>query len=233
MRILFTTILFLLPYLVFSQITFEEVLSLEKKSFQEIQAYFITDYNIVENTKQYYYFPLRPCNPPEYFEDNCTWKCTTPDYLDAIKSKYPISKVVFKKANNKNYEMWITLKSLFAENFNSTTKKARTFIEVSQRISWANNNCKTELIEGAGQSIPLSINIQFSDPEHWRSFKSSIANTATFQETWKPNDDSPTEFRFGIRRQKINDTWKGVYINFYEDGPVYHASISFDSYGVD
>ena len=48
------------------QITFSEVLSLENKSLKEVQAFFIANYTIIEDSKQYKYQPLKECDPPEY-----------------------------------------------------------------------------------------------------------------------------------------------------------------------
>lgn len=234
MKIIISTSLLFFSFISFGQITFEDVLSFEKKSFKEIQADLIKDYTIFEDDKEYYYFPITECNPKEYQEDSCQWKCSMPNHLDVLKSKYPLNRVVFKKSSNKNYEVWLTLNSSFGENYNSATKRATTFIHLNERKSWSNNNCKNEMIEGNGMSSPISISIQFANKEHWKNFKSGVTNNASFQDTWQPSKDSPVELRYGIRREHtINGRWKGVFINLYESDSTYHARISFDSYGVE
>ena len=234
MKTIASTFFILFSFISYGQITFEDVLSFEKKSFKEIQAALFEDYTVIDDNKDYYYFPIKECNPPKYAEDGCQWICTEPNHLDAITSKYPIDKVVFSKSSNKNYEMWLNLKTTFGENYNSVTKKATTFINVSERKSWSNNNCKSEMIEGNGHDSPLTISIQFSNPVQWKSFKSSVTRNTTFQETWQPSKDAPVEFRYGIKRiQTESGSWKGVFVNLYESGSTYHASISFDSYGVE
>ena len=42
---------------------------------------------------------------------------------------------------NKNYGVWLTLESSFAENYNPITKKATTFISTFKRIAKENDNC--------------------------------------------------------------------------------------------
>lgn len=234
MKIIATVFFLFCSFLSLGQITFEKVLSFEKMSFKEIQAELFVDYTVIDDSKEYYYFPIKECNPPQLGDDGCQWICTEPNHLDAITSKYPLDKVEFSKSSNKNYEIWLKLNSTFAENYNSDTKKASTFIRVNERKSWSNNNCRNELIEGAGMNSPVTISIQFSNKYQWQSFKSSVTKNMTFQESWKPSKDEPVEFRFGIRREKtINGKWKGVFVNLYETTTTYHAMISFDSYGVD
>jgi hypothetical protein len=233
MKIIISTFFLFCTFFTYGQITFEDVLSFENKSFKEIQASLFEDYAVIDDDKDYYYFPIRECNPPQFKEDNCQWICTEPNHLDAITSKFPLDKVEFRKSSNKNYEVWLNLQSTFGENYSSVTKKATTFIKVSERKAWSNNNCKSEMIEGNGHDSPLTISIQFSNPVHWKSFKSSVTRNTTFNETWQPSKESPVEFRYGIKRKQTESgSWLGVFVNLYESGSTYHASISFNSYGV-
>ena len=100
MKILITLALFFFSLISYSQITLFDVLSLENKSFQETQAFLFEQYTIIDDSKEYYYFPIKKCNPPEYGEDGCRWICTEPNHLDALRSKYPLDKVIFKKSSN-------------------------------------------------------------------------------------------------------------------------------------
>ena len=142
MKIIFSSFFIFWSYISFGQITFEEVLAFENKSFKEIQAQLLQDYTIFKDNKEYYYFPIKQCNPPEFREDSCQWQCVQPNHLDFLKSKFPLNNIVFKKSSNKNYEVWLTLESSFGENYNSITKRATTFIYVKERKTWSNNNRK-------------------------------------------------------------------------------------------
>ena len=220
----------LFPLFSFGQITFQEVLSLEKSSYKEIQAFMLRDYTIINDSKEYRYFPIKACNPPQFANDSCTWICTMPDHLDEIRSKYPLDKVKFKESSNQYYEVWEDSESTFAENYNVETKKATTFLDISERKSRNNANCLDEFRDVS--NTYKTIEIQFSDPEHWKDFKRSVSEIATFQSTWRPSEDQPIYLRYGIRRQIVNGYWKGVFINLHESGSTYHASISFNSSGV-
>jgi hypothetical protein len=232
MKLLITIFLIITTIPALGQITFDELMSLENKTFTEIQAFFAKEYTIIDDSKEYKYFPLQECNPPQFADDNCLWSCAKPNYLDAIISKYPIDKIQFKNSSNKNYEVWLNLNSTFAENYDFNTKKANTFIELSERKSWANDNCNNQLISGRGIGIPINIKIQFSNPDRWKIFKKSVAENATFQETYRFSDNGHIELRYGIRRKFINEIWNGVYIILYEENSTYHVNISFESYGV-
>ena len=231
MRILLSIVLIGISFVSKSQITFEEVLSYEEKSFKEIQASLIGQYSIIIDTKEYRYYPIKKCNPPKFAEDSCQWKCIMPDYLDEVKSKYPLSKVVFKKSSNKNYGIQFNQNSDFAENYNSATKKATTFIYLNESKSWQNSNCRDE-IEEVDSYTKLSI--QFADQDAWNYFKASVVKNATFQSTWQSSNDSPIHLRYGIRRYQIKSGyWKGIFIDMYEGTTTYHVSITFNSYGVE
>jgi len=160
MKFFLILILLSLPSLTYSQITFFEVLSLEKKSFKEIQAFMLEEYTIIDDSQEYYYVPLKKCNPPKFAEDSCQWICSVPNDLDALRSKYPLVVVEFKKSSNKNYEVKKTLKSTFAENYNSNNKKATTFINILEITRKMNNNCKNEFFESGNM---MNIKIQFSN----------------------------------------------------------------------
>ena len=214
------------------QITFSDILKLEEMTYKEIQATLLKGYSIIDNDKYYYYVPFTKCNNDiKIISDTCEWNCTSPDYLNEVKSKYPITNVVFKTASNKNYESWLIQKSTFAENYKPDTKKATTFIKIEEKRTWDNANCKNEFHETT--NIGIKISIQFANLFDWNEFKSAVSNTASFQETWRMSDTEPIEFRYGIRRYKFNNSWKGVFINLHEDYPTYHASITFDSWGVE
>jgi len=214
------------------QITFSNILQLEKKTYKEAQAFLLKDYSIIEYDKYYYYFPLTKCNNDvKIIADTCKWGCISPDHLNGVESKYPLDKVVFKSASNENYESWLIQKSTFAENYKPDTKKATTFIKLKEKKTWHNANCKNEFHETT--NIGFEISIQFANLHDWNEFKSAVSNNASFQETWRMSETEPIEFRYGIRRYKFNNSWKGVFINLYEDYPTYHASITFDSWGVE
>ena len=111
------------------QITFSNILQLEKKTYKEAQAFLLKDYSIIEYDKYYYYFPLTKCNNDiKIIADTCQWGCISPDHRNRVESKYPLDKVVFKSASSENYESWIIQKSTFAENYKPDTKKATTLL---------------------------------------------------------------------------------------------------------
>jgi hypothetical protein len=223
------TLFFLAKSLVlYSQITFSEVLAMEEKTYKEIQAKLLVEYTIIDNKVEYWYLPLIPCNPPVFGPDSCIWHCSMlTNNNDDIKSKYPLERVVFAKSSNKNYEVNKTSECLLAQNYNSAKKSATTFIKLKERTKSMNTNCRNELREIENK---VNISIQFSDPNHWQDFKSSVAKNANFQDTRKEFEDSPVEFRYGIRRNYIRDGfWNGVFIVLYGEGPTYHANIYFDS----
>lgn len=229
MKILTTLFLLTWSVLSFGQITFLRVLSLENKSYKEIQAFMLEEYTIIDDSKEYLYKPIKKCNPPIFDEDSCRWLCTQMENVsDWLRSKYPLDTIVFKESSNKNYEVNLALYSIFGENYNPETQTAKTFIDISETKAWANNNCQNELRYGEGMVNSVSIKIQFSDPYDWKRFKSSVAKNATFQETWRRSEDTPIELRYGIRRQVKNGVWKGVLINLYEESSTYHARIHFD-----
>jgi hypothetical protein len=206
-------------------------MTFEDKSFKDIQAALFEQYTIVKDDKEYRYCPIKKCNPPKYGNDSCQWTCTVPDYLDEVKSKYPLNTVAFKKSSNKNYQIRTYFESTFGENYNSVLKKATTFIYVKERNEYSNNNCMNEMREIDSK---ITIDIQFADMEHWKSFKSSVTKNSSFQDTWQASNDSPIEFRYGIRRRQANEgRWRGVFINLYERNTTCHAEISFDSWRVE
>ena len=86
MKKLILASLLLCSLISFSQITFSEVLSLENKSFQEIQAFLFEQYTIIDDAKEYYYFPIKECKPPEYSDDGCQWLCAESNHLEDRKS---------------------------------------------------------------------------------------------------------------------------------------------------
>ena len=232
MRILLSIVLFGISFVSRSQITFEEVLSFEKKPFKEIQAALFVNYTNIKDYKMYSYLPLKKCNPPEYAKDSCQWSCSESDYSDEVESKYPISNVYFKKNSNKYYETRLAQESDFADNYNSVTKKATTFIYVSELKKWGNDNCQNEMRVKEG--LPISIEIQFANPDEWKDFKSSVTKNATFLDTYQMMKDSPVQFRYSILRTKTDSgKWKGILIRLYETSPTYHAVITFDSWGVE
>jgi hypothetical protein len=231
MKFIFSVLLISITQICYCQITFEEVLSFEEMSFKEIQASLIGQYSIIRDTKEYRYYPIKKCNPPEFAEDSCQWKCIMPDYLDEVKSKYPLSKVVFKKSSNKNYEIKFNQNSDFAENYNSVAKKATTFIYLNESKSWQNSNCRDEMEEVDSYT---KLRIQFANQDDWYYFKASVVKNANFQSTWQSSNDSLIHLRYGIRRyQTKTGNWKGIFIDMYEGTTTYHASITFNSYGVE
>ena len=232
MKFIFLVLLISITQICYSQITFEEVLSFEKKPFKEIQSALFVNYTNIKDYKMYSYLPLKKCNPPEYAKDSCQWSCSESDYSDEVESKYPISNVSFKKNSNKYYETRLAQESDFADNYNSVTKKATTFIYVSELKKWGNDNCQNEMRVKEG--LPISIEIQFANPDEWKDFKSSVTKNATFLDTYQIMKDSPVQFRYGILRTKTDSgKWKGILISLYETMPTFHAIIKFDVFGVE
>jgi hypothetical protein len=230
LKLLTILIIISFPLISFGQITFEDILGLENKTYKQIQSFMFQNYSIIEDFKEYYYYPAIPCNPPKLADDNCKWVCVQPNYLDVVKSKYPLKKVIFKKSSNRNYEMHLELRSTFAENYNYRTKKAKTFVTVNNKESWDNYNCN-KIIMDYGNSI--SISIQFSSLDDWNDFKSSVIDNSNFQKTWSIDYNSPTRFRYGVRREKFNDAWNGILIDLYESDYTFQAEIKFNSFGIE
>jgi len=211
------------------QITFSEVLSLENKSFKEVQAFFIANYTIIEDSKQYKYQPLKECDPPEYKDDGCKWKCAKRIH-DVIESKFPISQPVFENSEIKNYEYYHTMRSSFGENYDPLTKQATTFIDIFYQDGWNNANCKNELEEGAFGVEALSINIQFSNSYHWKEFKKNVTQKASFLKTKSGYNEDEIIMCYGIRRKIVNGSSKGIYIELRERGSTFYADIDTDSW---
>ncbi len=212
----------------FGQITFNEVISFENRSYKEIQSILLLENTIIDEDVEYWYQPLLPCIPPVLGPDSCTWQCTMLSMnFDDIRSKYPLNPVVFKKSSNENYELLKTSKCLFGQDYNSVEKTAMTFIELKERDKSMSTNCRNELFQ-IEQKVNLTL--QFSEPNHWQDFKSDIAKVASFQGTRKRYEDGPVEFKYGIRRYYSEDGYgQGVLIVLYGEGPTYFAEIYFDS----
>jgi hypothetical protein len=227
MKFIFSILFISVSQICYSQIIFEEVLTFEEKSFREIKASLIAQYTIIKDGKEYSYYPLKKCSPPEYANDSCQWKCIMPDYLDEVKSKYPLDRVIFKKSSNKNYGISLVQNSNFAENYNPNTKKATTFIYLRENKEWRNSNCRNEMEEIESR---INIDIQLADQFDWRNFKNSITTNATFHSTWQSSNDSPIHLRYSIKRyQTETGYWKGIFIDMYEGITTFHVSIRFDT----
>ena len=211
------------------QITFSEVLSLENKSYKQAKAFLIANHSIIKDSKDYYYYVLNECNPPKYHEDGCEWACASVDHSDNINSKVKISNPVFKDQLNKNYGVWLTLESSFAENYDPITKKATTFISTFKRISQENNNCENILREDGYQSRALTFDIQFSDRYQWKEFKRSITQKASFLKTKSGIEKDEIIICYVIERKVVNGLSRGVYIELVERGSTFHAKINTDS----
>jgi len=212
------------------QITFSEVLSLENKSYKQAKAFLIVNHSIIKDSKDYYYYALNECNPPEYQEDGCEWRCAEPMHLDNINSKVKISNPVFKDQLNKNYGVWLTLESSFAENYDPITKKATTFISTFKRISQENDNCENILRDDEYQTTELTIDIQFSDRYHWKEFKRNVTQKASFLKTKSGIEEDEIVICYVIERKVVNGLSRGVYIELVERGSTFHAKINTDSW---
>lgn len=224
------TFFFFYYSLSFGQITFSDVLSLENKSFKEAQAFFIADYTIIEDSKNYLYVPLKECDPPEYKDDGCKWKCTSTNRFRVIESKFPISEPFIENPEIKNYAYYHIMSSSFAENYDPLTKRATTFINIFKKDGWSNANCKNELEEGAFGEYALSFNIQFSDSYHWKEFKKNVTQKASFLKTKSGYNEDEIIMCYGIRRKVVNGSSIGIYIELIERGSTFHAEINTDSW---
>jgi hypothetical protein len=213
-----TTITFLIiSYSSFSQITLSEVLGFQNMPYEEIQSSLFKHYKIIDTKTSYYYIPIYECDPPEYLDDGCNWKCNNEDE-DGLKSEYPLFDISFV-----NYKILLSQKSSFAENLDVITKKASTFIEISEVTSTINDNCKNEMRIN-DFSYSKIIKIQFNNQEHWKYFKNSVIEKAKFIRTDKKKfSDSPITFIYEMKIQLKNGEYKNISIELYENDLVSHA----------
>lgn len=215
----------------FGQITFSQILSLEDKTYKEVQGFLFSNHSIINQTTTYIYQQTKECNPPQYMQDNCEWKCKSAAGLP-VSLKYRTTQPVFKNPSIKNYIETIVYDTQFGEDYNSNQNTAITFITIKKVDEWANKNCNNEFKLSDEGSV--SFRIQFSDTYHWERFKKSVIKNAQFQSVWDPKIEGWTpRARYGIRRKIVNNYWTGVYIQLYEGDEVYYAEISFNSFGVE
>jgi hypothetical protein len=225
-----TLIIFLLFYSLssFSQITFNDVLAFEKKSFKEIQSDLFQRFTVIRNEKKYTYVPIKKCNSTKFVADTCQWACESIEYGSEIYSKYPLERVVFNKSRSKNYEKREFLETSFGENYNSVTKSASTFIDLYMTNEWSNGNCENKL--KAKKPYPIKIDIQFSNISDWNNFKKRVAENSIFSGATESIDDIPATFHYAIRRRELkNGSWQGVWISLYEGKSTYHVKIVYDT----
>ena len=231
MRKFFFNLIIVCSLNTFGQITFSQILSLEDKTYKEIQGFLFSNHSIIEQTSTYYYQQRTECNPPQYKEDGCEWNCRTITGLPVIL-EYETNQPNFENKSIKNYVMEIQHQTEYGENYNSYQNTATTFIKITQGEEWANTNCKNEFkfIRKTG----ISFRIQFADFYHWERFKKSVIKNAKFQSVWDAKSEGFTpRARYGIRRKIVNNHWTGVYIQLYEGDEVYYAEIEFNSSGVE
>ena len=214
----------------FGQITFSQILSLEDKTYKEIQGFLFSNNSIINQSTTYLYQQHKECDPPQYFEDNCKWKCRSVAGLP-VTLKYRTTQPEFKNPSIKTYTEKIYYETVFGEDYNSNQNTAITFITINKTDEWANTNCKNELKFSEGST---NFSIQFNDKYHWERFKKSVIKNAQFQSVWDAKIEGLTpRVRYGIRRKIVNDYWTGVFIQLYEGDKVYYAKISFNSFGVE
>ncbi len=202
------------PLLVNAQITFSELLSLREKNYQECQSILFKENKCIENKKSYQYNEVVMCDPLQYFEDSCRWKCTAVQVGSSMFSEFPLSDIPFK-----NYQMFYKESTLFAENYNPTNETATTFINVENHISGGNDNCKNELVTYVTW---VNLNIQFSDEDHWNAFKSSVVKQCQLRGTFQYANDRPVNFKYEI---KLNPNWSEMIITLTEDPPLFFADV--------
>jgi hypothetical protein len=232
MRKLFFYLIIVCSLNTFGQITFSQILSLEDKTYKEIQGFLFSNHSIINQSTTYIYQQYKECNPPRYFEDSCKWKCRSGADGLPVSLKYRTTQPVFKNPSIKNYVENIHYETEFGEDYNSNQNTAVTFITITKGDEWANTNCNNEFKLSREGSVNFSI--QFNDTYHWERFKKSVIKNAQFQSVWDPKIEGLTpRARYGIRRKIVNNHWTGVYIQLYEGDEVYYAEISFNSFGVE
>ena len=210
-----------------AQISFSEILTFENITFAEAQAYLLREAEIINDTKTYTYTPIAKCLPHQIQSDSCTWKCFSPAAWNSKKSSFPLSTIFFEDTLIKNYELDQFSECTFAENYNTQTKGATTFIWLSENQYYDNGNCNNQL---ESRRRVYSIDVQFADENHWLNFKREVIKNAAFLRTYKYAEDAPIEMIYGITRYKSESGYEtGVSIRLYKstDHPVWHADISF------
>lgn len=230
MKIFLSSLFLVSSHITFGQISFFDVLKLETKTYKDIQAQLLQKLTIIDDKKKYTYTPILACDPPEYAEDSCQWICTRSFPLYAKSYDLPLEPEFdtlpeFDILPVKNYDIRIELNSWFAENYNKDYKTAKTFIEVTNWVLSSNNNC---LDEFKILSNSITLNIQFSDPEHWSRFKNDVGKNATFQDTHRISEGDPIKLHYGIRREQTEFGWKGVFISLHDEEFTSHATIYFN-----
>tara|TARA_B110000902_G_C14068229_1_gene498217 strand:+ start:156 stop:809 length:654 start_codon:yes stop_codon:yes gene_type:complete len=210
------------------QLNFNEIMTLEKKSYKEIQAYLLNSLIIIKDENSYRYTPIKECETPVFGSDSCVWNCHTPLYSQAVVSKVKLRKSYFKDTLWRNYKLLLDQESTFAKNYNKKTETAEYFINLSTSYWWANSNCLDEY-RFMGKRGCLSIGITAPDSYYWERFKKSVMKTATFNGTSRFNENEPLRVEYVIKRYIENGYWYGVSISLEEvDGGGGYAYITFD-----
>lgn len=229
MKFISTITFLIISYSTFSQITLSKVLIFQKMPFKEIQSSLFKNYTIINDETSHYYSPIIKCNPPEFYNDSCTWACYDEVYDESIKSKYPLTEVKFKNYSTPNYTYEFLQKSTFAENYDVITKKATKFIEIYEITHSINDNCKNEL-HNRDIFYIKSIDIQFNDTEDWMQFKNEVIENTTFIGTSRLDNDSPIIFRYEIKIQFTNGDYKNVTIELNENNLISHAKFTLRNF---
>jgi hypothetical protein len=222
MRLIFFYAIIVTNLNALGQITFEQILSLEDKTFKEIQGFLFKNHSIIEDKKTYWYKQTDECTQPEYMEDSCSWKCNK--NVENFILEYRTTNPPFKNTSIKSYREDILSKTVFGEDYNSKNKTAITFIKIFQSEEWGNTNCNNEWVKISDGAV--SFDIQFNDYYHWVEFKNSVIKNSEFKEIF--DYGIGPIMVYGIKRRICNNYWCGVTIKLSENDGHYNAEINLD-----
>ena len=226
MRIILFITTIVINLSVFGRITFEQILSLEDKTYKEIQAFLYKNHSIIEEGTSYWYIQSKECNPPVYFEDDCSWKCS--QMVENFILDYRTLSPPFKNTSIKNYEESIRSLTVFGEDYDSNQETALTFITISKTEKWGNINCNNEW--GKIGDVKMGFSIQFNNYYHWVEFKNSVSENSEFIQIESYGGHGIPKAIYGIKRRIINNQWRGIQIYLSEPDGHYEADIYFNDY---
>ena len=150
-------------------LNYQEIVRLQNLKSTEDLLYKMGLRNIGRK-KRFHYVEMKRCDT---IQVDCEWGCF--QILGAIDSDYEKNNILFK-----NYEIQQFTDSKFAQNYNSTTKKATMFVEITEKKESSNFNCNNLFGDWDEQ---IWIRIQFNDKSDFNYLLSQITQNTTYFDT--------------------------------------------------